>query len=141
MPKNKAPPQCLIYKSHQLNPKQKVYKIMFKHLFVDDISIDYFFPYAELGIIYLELSFHRENRHQLPERLRFTKSQPYGKRGKTVYLALLIDGVHDFEDDVQEISIMVMEHGFHFVICDDWFDFLTFTSGIYHQVQSDLEEF
>lgn len=55
MPKNKAPPQCLIYKSHQSNPKMKHQKILFKHLFVDDIMIDYFFPYAELGIVYLEL--------------------------------------------------------------------------------------
>lgn len=139
MPRNKAPPQCLIYKSHKNNPKIRKYKYYFKHLFVDDIMIDYFFPFSEVGVLYLELKFHQQHRHQLAERLKFTKSQPGGKRGNKLYVALICGNVVGFEREVCDLNIMVMEYGFDLVILQDFPDFVAFMNGLNQQVLSQVE--
>lgn len=90
--------------------------------------------------MYLDLDYHMKNRNQLAQRLKFTKSQPGGLRGNTLYLAVVIDKVINYEAEMCDLNIMVMEYGFSLLILHNWQDFITLLNGLNQQVLSHVEQ-
>lgn len=123
----------------RMHPLQKdnpgVKGLGIKHDFDGNLHIDMVVNGLEIGVLYLDASFHDKNQGQLEHRIDYLKKGSEAQSGKKQYVAYIMDH-KDAQSHVASISLLCMENDLQMLPLSSKEDFKTFMVGLSRQAYS-----
>ena len=127
----------------RMHPMQKdnpgVKSLGIKCIYDKDLHIDMIVDGLEIGVLYLDASFHDKNQGQLEQRIEYLKKGSRSQSGEKQYVAYIMDH-KDAQSHVASVSLLCMENDLQMLPIANKEDFRTFMVGLSRQAYSLLNK-